>query len=350
VYLLASVSAHYAPRIQRSHGTTHVPTEPLITWSEPVLQFISFLGLFFSTGAVGFRYSALRGRLTAVPLPATTPPAGAALDQPIYALAAKRAAAIGLFGMLIRVVLLVVDLPGMAARKHLAVGAFVASDFMTWTQIVLLVLALSGFLLAWRGAHVGWLLAAIGVVGVPLRGALIGQWSRLVNPLHVLFAGLWIGTLFVLFVAGLLFILRHEAARERRGRLAADLVNGFSPLALVSSGFVALFGVITAWTHLNPLSSLWTTPYGYALITKLLVVAVVVTLGAFNWRRQRPTLGTHDAAVSIARSSRMELTAAFVVLVITAVLVSLPSPRRPPAPGAGPGPGSASPMQGPPPT
>lgn len=325
--------------------------EPLITWSEPALHFIEFLGLFFSVGAVGFRYSALRGRLTPVgtPAAASTPP-GVAADRPIYLLAARRAAAIGLLGMLIGAVLLITDLPGLAARKHLDVGAFVTSDFMTATQIVLVLLGLNGFVLAWRGKHVGWLLAAIGVVGLPLRGALIGQWSRLVNPLHVLFAGLWIGTLFVLFVAGLTLLLRHEAARERRGRLAADMVHAFSPLALVSSGFVALFGVITAWTHLKQLSALWTTPYGYALIAKLLVVAVVVSLGAFNWRRQRPTLGTSESAVSIARSSSAELTAAFVVLLITAVLVSLPSPKRPPAPGAAPVPGSASPTQGPPPT
>jgi putative copper export protein len=328
-----------------------VQAEPLITWSEPALHFIEFLGLFFSAGAVGFRYSALRGRLTnASASAATTRPLGAESDQAIYALAARRAAAIGLLGMLIRVGLLITDLPEMAARKHLDVGAFVTSDFMTATQIALVLLALNGFVLAWRGKQFGWLLAAIGVVGVPVRGALIGQWSRLVNPLHVLSGGLWIGTLFVLLVAGLTLILRHEAARDRRGRLAADMVNAFSPLALVASGFVALFGVITAWKHLTPLSSLWTTPYGFALIAKLLVVAIVVALGAFNWRRQRPTLGTSDAAVSITRSARAELTAAFVVLVITAVLVSLPSPRRPLAPGEAPVPGSASPEQGPPPT
>ena len=166
--------------------------EPLITWSEPVLQFISFLGLFFSAGAVGFRYSALRGRLTPVGAPAaTSTPPGVAADRPIYQLAARRAAAIGLLGMLINVALLISELPGMAARKHLDVGAFVTSDFMTATQIALVLLALNGFVLASRATGFGWLLAAIGVVGVPVRGALLGQWSRLVNPLHVLSAGLW---------------------------------------------------------------------------------------------------------------------------------------------------------------
>ena len=311
-------------------------SEPLITWSEPVMELISFLGLFFSAGAVGFRFSALRGRLTP-----GAPPAGAATgDASFYALAARRAAAIGLVGMLIRLVLMLNNLPRMAARKHLAVGAFVTSDFMAASLVVLSVLALVGFLMAWRGVGAGWLVAAIGVVAYPFRGAFVGQWERLVNPLHVLSGGLWIGTLFVLFAAGLTLVLQHDTARDRRGRLAADMVNGFSPLALVASGFVALFGVISAWIKLTPLSSLWTTPYGYALIAKLLVVAVVVGFGAFNWRRQRPTLGSDESAVSIARSSRAELTAAFVVLILSAILVSLPSPKRPPATGAGPGPGA----------
>jgi putative copper export protein len=332
-----------------------VQAEPLITWSEPVLEFISFLGLFFSAGAVGFRYSALRGRLTAPGLaPATSTgmdtAANGPLDQPVYTVIARRAAAIGLVGMLIRFGLMLNDLPEAAARKHLAVGAFLTSDFMTATQLALILLAVIGFLAAWRGMGFGWTLAAVGVIAIPIRGALIGQWSRLVNPMHVLFAGLWIGTLFVLFIAGLSVILRNESVRERRGRLAADMVNGFSPLALTASGGVALFGVITAWTHLKPLSSLWTTPYGWALLAKLVVVAIVVSLGAFNWRRQRPTLGTPESAASIARSSRAELTAAFVVLLITAILVSLPSPRRYLAPAGGPVPGSASPAQGPPPT
>ena len=325
-------------------------SEPLITWSEPVKEFISFIALFISVGAVGFRYSALRGRLTRAVGPGLTrgdAPSSPSSDSSFYALAAHRAAAIGLAGMLIRLAMLILGLPEMAARKHLAVGAFATSDFMTASQLGLIILALIGFLLAWRGAALGWLLAAIGVVAIPFRGALTGQWSRLVNPLHVLAGGLWIGTLFVLFSAGLTLLMRHESARDRRGVLAADMVNGFSPLALVASGFVALFGVITAWNHLKPLSSLWTTPYGYALITKLFVVAAVVSLGFFNWKRQRPTLGTAASAASITRSARAELTAAFVVLIISAILVSLPSPRRPPASGGAPRPGG--PVQGPPP-
>jgi putative copper export protein len=118
--------------------------------------------------------------------------------------------------------------------------------------------------------------------------------------------------------------------------IAADMVNAFSPLALTMGGVVVLFGAITAWRHLHVLSNLWSTPYGYTLIAKLCVVALVFALGAWNRRRQRPTLGSEAAAASIRRSATAELTVAAIVLVITAVLVSLPSPRPPDEPRTSP--------------
>jgi putative copper export protein len=131
----------------------------------------------------------------------------------------------------------------------------------------------------------------------------------------------------VLLVAGLGTILKSAVPPERRGRIAADMIDAFSPFALVSFAILAIFGVITAWRHLKHIAALWTTPYGFALIVKLLMVGVVVALGMFNWRRQRPLLGTEDAAAGLRRYAIAELVAASVVLVITAILVSLPSPR-----------------------
>ena len=89
-----------------------------------------------------------------------------------------------------------------------------------------------------------------------------------------------------------------------------------------------LFGVITAWRHLKYLSALWTTPYGYALLLKLALVAAVFSFGAWNWRRQRPRLGSESAATALRRSAWSELAAAGLVLLATAVLVSLPTPGR----------------------
>ena len=186
--------------------------------------------------------------------------------------------------------------------------AFVLTDHATAMQLGFLVLALRRLRARDVSNPCGWMLAAIGVIAGSLRAALLGQWASLVNPIHSLAAGLWIGTLFVLVVAGLSALLAHEPTRARRGAIAADMVNGFSPLALTMGGVVVLFGLITAWRHLHRLSSLWTTPYGYALIAKLLLVAFVFGLGAWNWRRQRPTLGTEQprrrSAARRARSWR----------------------------------------------
>lgn len=79
--------------------------------------------------------------------------------------------------------------------------------------------------------------------------------------------------------------------------------------------------------RLNPLSALWTTPYGYALIAKLCVVGIVFGLGAWNWQRVGPSLGTEGGALKIRRTASTELAFAALVLLLTAILVSLPSPK-----------------------
>ena len=288
--------------------------EPLLQWSDPLKEFIGFVGLFLSAGGIGFRFSALRG-------PTETS------DKEFYDDAARHAAGLGLFGVILTAVLLVVALPGLAARKHLAPVVFATSDTPTMLQIGFLALALVGYVLAVSRVRAGWLLAAIGVVAGTLRLVFLGQWSKLVNPVHSLAAGLWIGTLFVIVVAGLSALLRHEPSRARRGAIAADMVNRFSPFAMTMGVVVVLFGLITAWRHLHVLSNLWSTPYGDALIVKLLFAGSVFLLGAWNWRRQRPTLGTEEAAMSIRRSATGELAMATLVLLATAIVVSLPSPK-----------------------
>jgi putative copper export protein len=297
--------------------------EPLLEWSEPLFHYLEFAAVFLPVGAVGFRYSALRS----APLGAS-----ASAGDRVYADAARNAAWLGLLGTAIGAFLLARALPALAARRHTTVMALVSGNLQPALEVILLAVAIAGFLLVLARVRAGWMLAALGVILTQLRGILGGQLLRLVNPLHVLFAALWIGTLFVLVVAGISAVLRDEPARDRRGAIVADMVNRFSPLALGSAGLVAVFGVITAWRHLHRLSALWTTPYGYALLAKLVVVGLVVALGAWNWRRQRPVLGSEDAAHAIRRSATGELVAAGVVLLITGVLVSLPSPRRgPPA-------------------
>ena len=63
------------------------------------------------------------------------------------------------------------------------------------------------------------------------------------------------------------------------------------------------------------------------MIAKLCLVAGVVALGAWNWRRQKPRMGSEAGAIALRRSASAELTLAGAVLVVTAILVSLPTPK-----------------------
>lgn len=294
--------------------------EPLITWPEPITEYIGFVAQFVSLGAVGFRFAAIRNRLT------TATHAG---ERALYERALQRAALIGVVGTIVQVAFFAKGLPKAAQHAHTTPSALLTGDLQTGAAAALYAVALIGFLLAGARKQFGWFLALVGTVFATLTGALAGQWSRLVNPAHRVVGGLWIGTLFVLVTVGLSAVLRDEPTRERRGAMAADMVNGFSPLALTCGMLVVVSGLTTAWTHLTPLSSLWSTPYGYALIVKLCIVALVFGLGAWNWQRVRPTLGSEGAAHAIRRSSKAELTAAALVLAASAILVSLPSPHPP---------------------
>jgi copper transport protein len=297
--------------------------ESLIHWSVLFWDYVGFVAQFLALGAVGFRFAAVGDRQNSATDPA---------ERTLYADALQRAAVIGFAGILVQTLTFVSRLPQAAARAHVAIAQLVTGTLQTGATCVLFAAAIIGLALAAARRPAGWRIALVGVVFAPLTGVFSGRWLRLVNPLHRIAAGLWLGTLFVLAVAGLAVVLREVKMRERRGAIAADMVHGFSPLALICGLLVVLSGLITTATHLKPLSSLWTTPYGYALIVKLCLVALVFAFGAWNWRRLRPTMGSEDAAHAMRRSSRAELIAAALVLAATAVLVSLPSPKPAGAP------------------
>lgn len=288
--------------------------EPLLSWPGPILELVGFLPYFATIGAVGFRYGAARQMI-------------ARRDAAIGA-ALRAAARIGLIGALIGVVVLCAGVVADAADKHLAIAELIARGRgMLIGRAVLLLVMVAAFSLAGRGRAGAWPVALVAAFALVLRNVVTLKWTTLVNPLHVVGGSLWIGTLFVLFAAGIPAIMRSEPAGPARGRAVADLVNGFSPLALASGGLLVLMGVITGVRHVKHLDALWTTPYGLTLILKLTLVALVFALGAWNWRRMRPTLGPEGAAVAIQRSARAELFAAALVLIVTSVLISLPTPK-----------------------
>jgi copper transport protein len=308
------------------HSLLLTDAAPLVSWSKAIFKIISYLAHFAIFGALGFRFLVLRSRGAQH---ADSGADSAALAS-VHEVAERHAARIGLVGALLVVLDFVVNIMSQASAKGISVvDAARRGDPEDIAEIVLAPLLIIAFALALRRARGAWVLAGLAGIALALRHVVTGRWVALINPLHEFAGALWLGTLFMIVIAGLPAILRSAASGERRGRLVAELLARFSPLALAAAAVLGVTGVVTAWRHLKYVAALWTTPYGYALDAKLFVVCIVVALGAWNWRRVLPRLGEEDAAHALRRSSTTELLFAGVVLLITAVLVSLPGPKLP---------------------
>lgn len=203
-----------------------------------------------------------------------------------------------------------------------------------------------GWWLAFAGALTGWwatgagaqrrghawpvLTAAVAalVVSLSLSGHPAAAETPIlavaIDSLHVLGAGGWIGSLGMLMLIGVPVALRTPEA-ERHGYVA-QLVTAFSPTALVFAALAALTGTLAAWRNIGSLAALWSSSYGQLLLAKLALLSVAAGTGAYNWKRVLPALGTPPATHRLQRSASVELAAACVVLVITAVLVATPMP------------------------
>ena len=293
-------------------------------------EYAGFLSYFAVYGALGFHFQVLKSLRSAE----------RDVEVGVLDWADRKAAIVGIFGAVLMGLALLAGLARQASRKQTSIiDAIVAGGGRQIFQIACVVVLLLCFALATRRNRTAWLVAGITAIGLALRNIVTGRWFSMVNPLHEVAASLWLGTLFVLVVAGIGSVFRASVPSEERGPLVAEMVSKFSPLALSAATLLGITGVTTAWRHLKSLDALWTTPYGYALDAKLCVVLIVVSLGAWNWRRMSPQLGDEKAAQAIKRSATTELSFAAVVLAITSLLVSLPSPgpSGPPAATESPG-------------
>ena len=142
---------------------------------------------------------------------------------------------------------------------------------------------------------------------------------------HGVAGGLWLGSL-----AAVLATVRSSGVRavDERGQLTASLVNVFSPLAVAAVGTLLVTGIATATLYLDHWSQLWRTPYGRMLVGKVVLMLATGAVGAYNWKRLRPRLGTSRERATLLNSAGLELALACVVLAVTAVLVHLPLPNE----------------------
>jgi putative copper export protein len=289
---------------------------PGFSYTDAFMELIRFVGSFLAIGAIGFRFGIVR-RVRGMS------------DEARTILRADNAALIGILGVLL-LVLNTLGAPYISAiADNKSFAEALPKNLNPFEfKLAMLALAFIGFAIVRATPSFGWILAAIAVVFTILQPLYNGRnFSGRVNAVHILAASTWLGTLLVLVLVGIRGLIRSNATGAQRAELVADLVNSFSPLALTASTIVAITGATTAWLHLKRISALWTTSYGIALMVKLVLVLIVVVLGAWNWKRVRPSLGTEGTEHTIRRSATMELTFAALVLLATSVLVTLPSPK-----------------------
>jgi putative copper export protein len=200
-------------------------------------------------------------------------------------------------------------------------------------QVAAAIAALATFLRMRRSPDRGWPLALTAALVLAVTPALAGHAAAvegygplpiLTDALHVLGAGGWLGTLFALLLAGLPAAVR--LGNRDASAVVAELVNAFSPAALLFAGVAATTGVFAAWLHLGTLAAVWQSTYGRTLLLKVVVLSGAAATGFYNWRRVRPALGDEVATARLRRSSTVELLIALAVLLVTAVLVATPPP------------------------
>jgi copper transport protein len=327
----AATSDSAVTALQSTGFDVSSPAYVAIRW----LQFASLLVLI---GAVAFRWWIL-------------PRIGTTVAEPARRDLSYGAAGAGLWGAWFVAVSALARLAAQLGTMQSAGGvpSFSGMIFGTpwghgWLlEIVALVFVVAGLRAVRREPTLvpPWRIAAAAAVGLAFVPALSGHaiadrsfapFTVLFDGLHVLAAGMWLGTLLVILVVGVPVALR--VASGGRTESLATMVNAFSPLALTSAGMLVFSGIVAARVHVASWAAFTTTTYGRTLLIKLAVVALLMLVAAFNWRRVRPALASSDdarASERLRQSVTIELVLAALVLAVTAVLVALPTPVFPPA-------------------
>ena len=296
-----------------------------------------FTGLLVAVGAVAFKLVVLRR------FPGFGPPGDAVIGATPEQLAAR----IGGFAVL---------LAGAGTLGRLAAEMSVFRDpfepltaevrlLVTGTswgrawlgQVAAVVVSAAAFALARaRGprAEFGWIVATAAVALLAYTPALAGHATgaeHFVTPaitadvFHMAAGGVWLGTLGVM--AGVLQLGRRRGAAISKHRIV-DWISAISPLALGSAAVLAATGLFAAWLHLGAVSALWTEPYGRILSLKLFVVLGILACGAYNRRRAPGRVRDAGDPPRLPPSVALELGAAGLLLLITAVLTGTTPPAH----------------------
>lgn len=168
---------------------------------------------------------------------------------------------------------------------------------------------------------------ALVVIGLAATGAMLADvllshaaagdnvgLDVLIQVIHVVAVGLWLGGLL-----GLVVNLRGEP-NEATARMASR----FSRLATVGIATVALTGLLRAIAEVGTINNLVSTDFGHLVIAKTVLLGVLAMLGAVNHFRHVPAAGR--TIRGLRRIGSTELLVGATVLLLSASLVNLAPP------------------------
>ncbi len=137
---------------------------------------------------------------------------------------------------------------------------------------------------------------------------------RTSDAVHAFAGAIWIGG-----IVGLA-LLSHHGVHEGRRVAAAR----FSTAAVYAVVAVGLAGLALGWANLPTFDALWTTGYGQTLMAKLVLVAMLGALGAYNHVRVVPAISDGDdvALLRLRHTVTAEVAIVLMVLALTALLVN----------------------------
>ncbi|MFC7738534.1 CopD family protein [Roseomonas sp. GCM10028921] len=183
------------------------------------------------------------------------------------------------------------------------------SVLLVWAGVIAVALA------TWIGraaAVLGW----AGILAVAASFTVAGHTTQH-QPRLLLAIALVVHLLAVAFWAGSLWPL--ALASRRGGPEAARLVEGWARAATWIVGALVLAGVALAWFLVGQLEVLVTTAYGWALLTKVGLVGMLLGFAAWHRFRLTPALSADDPGAGRRLSASIGWEIAVMVLVFWAV-------------------------------
>ena len=209
-----------------------------------------------------------------------------------------------------------------------------------WSARLAMALLLAGGLLMLsrrRDAAPQWLKAALATLAASILGSLAwaghaagtpglaGDGHMVVDVLHLVAAGAWIGGLVPL---ALLFAAARGATDPAVAAAARATTLRFSTLGVIAVGTILVTGLVNTYLLVGSLQALVATDYGRLLLVKIGVFAVIFCIAALNRLRMTRRLSEDRTAgrarQQLRRNSLIEAALGLLILVIVGALGTLP--------------------------